>query len=319
MFGRTATALFLTGVWAAAAVAQDAAALREAGERRIAAREYAAAIAVLEKAVALEPQGAAGHAALGRALALERRFAEGAEQLRRAIALGDPRIATRLYLGAALWESGQVEAAERVFRAATDESGGAVQPLHQLARLLLWQGRHADALPLLERAARMTPDAVELQWDLARAYQETGRHADAIAVYRRLLTQEPELAQARYALGLLLQRTGDAEGARRELAEYARLHAEEKARTHREGVERARLDEGWRLLSERKPREALEHFQKISGWEALSGQAAALIALGRRADAVQALERAVVLAPEREELRLSLAEAREAVKRPAGR
>ena len=319
MFGRTASALFLTGVLAAVAVAQDAAALREAGERRIAAREYAAAIVVLEKAVALEPQGGAGHAALGRALALERRFAEGAEHLRRAIALGDPRIATRLYLGAALWESGQVEAAERIFRAAIDESGGAVQPLHQLARLLLWQGRHADALPLLERAARLTPDAVELQGELARAYQETGRAAEAIAIYRRLLAQEPELVRARYALGLLLQRTGDAEGARRELGEYARLHAEEKARTHREGLERARLDEGWRLLSEKAAGEALAHFQKLSGWEALSGQATALIALGRRAEAVQALERAVLLAPEREELRLSLAEAREAVKRPAGR
>ncbi len=228
---------------AAGRTAEAVAALRELAERRIAARDYAAAVVAAERALTLQP-GAAGHALLGRALALDRRFQQGASHLAQALALGDPTVATRLYLGAALWEAGDVAAAEKAFREAVATTGGAVQPLQQLGRLLLWQGRHAEALPLLESAAALAPDAQELQLELARAYQEAGRAAEAIAVYRRLVTRDPELTQARYALALLLQRAGDAEGARRELAEYARLLAAEKERASREERERARRDEG---------------------------------------------------------------------------
>jgi tetratricopeptide (TPR) repeat protein len=294
-------------------VPESAAALRDLAERRIASRDFAVAAAAAARAVALEPGSAAAHALLGRALALDRRFQQGVAHLERALALGDPTVATRLYLGAALWEAGDPAAAERVFRDAVEMTGGAVQPLQQLGRLLLWQGRHAEALPLLERAAALAPDAPELQLELARAYQESGRAAEAVAVYRRLVGREPELKQARYALGLLLQRTGDAAGARRELAEYARLLAEEKERTHREGQERARLDLGWRLLREERAAEALAHFRALpAGWEALAGQAAALRATGDHAGAARALEGAVLLAPERAELRQALAEARAA-------
>ncbi len=237
---------------AAGKKAEAAAVLRERGEAAIQARQYGEAVGLLERAVELEPS-AAGEALLGRALALDRRFAEGARHLRRAVELGDPRAGTRLYLGAALWEAGEVGEAERVFREVVEATDGAVQALQQLGRLLLWRGRHEEALPLLERAARLAPDAVELLWDLARAYQEGGRLKEAVGVYRRLVTLAPELAQARYALGLLLQRMGDAEGAQRELAEYGRLLAEEKEATRRRGLERAREDQGRRPSREGEP------------------------------------------------------------------
>jgi tetratricopeptide (TPR) repeat protein len=292
--------------------AEAAAVLRERGEGALRAGEYGEAVGLLAQAAELEPS-AQGEALLGRALALDRRFTEGVEHLKRAVEMGDPRAGTRLYLGAALWEAGEVGEAERVFREVVEATDGAVQALQQLGRLLLWQGRHGEALPLLERAGRLAPDAVELRWDLARAYQESGRVEEAVAVYRRLVAQAPELAQARYALGLLLQRTGDAEGAKRELAEYARLLAEEKEGTRRRGLERARLAHGWRLLREGKAGEALEVVRSLGeGVEQLAGQAGALSAMGDHAAAARALERAVLLAPERQDLRLALGEARQA-------
>jgi cytochrome c-type biogenesis protein CcmH/NrfG len=232
----------------------------------------------------------------GREAVLAREFVRGAEALERALELGDTDPRTRLYLGAALWETGELERSEAVYREALAAAGpgrGAFLPLHQLGRLLLWQGRADEAVAPLERAVRLSPSAADTQLALARALSESGRGDDALAAYRRAVELAPDSFHAHWGLAqelLRAAREGDA-SARAEAAQvletYHELYRADQLRTRETGLLDAQL-------------------------------AAADLALARgdREAAVAALERAVALAPERQDLALLLAEQRLAL--PAG-
>ena len=84
-------------------------------------------------------------------------------------------------------------------------------------------GRLPDAIAQLEAAVALDPENARISSDLGFLYLYAGRTEDAVRQQRAALTQDPRLAQAHYGLGLALEKSGDAAGARRELAEYARL------------------------------------------------------------------------------------------------
>jgi tetratricopeptide (TPR) repeat protein len=84
-------------------------------------------------------------------------------------------------------------------------------------------GRLPDAIAELEAAVGLDPKSALIASDLGFLYLYAGRTEDAVRQQRAALTQDPRLAQAHYGLGLALEKSGDAAGARRELAEYARL------------------------------------------------------------------------------------------------
>jgi Flp pilus assembly protein TadD len=75
----------------------------------------------------------------------------------------------------------------------------------------------------MEAAAALDPASARIRSDLGFVYLYAGRVGDAVREQRAALDREPRLAQAHYGLGLALQKAGDGQGARRELAEYARL------------------------------------------------------------------------------------------------
>jgi tetratricopeptide (TPR) repeat protein len=293
---------------------EAATALTEVGEGLIGAGLYGAAAGALERAAALVPGSGRIHALLGRALALDQKPRAAVAALERAVALGslgEADLRTRLYLGTALWDVGEVDRAEAELRRLAGESGAAFLPLFQLGRLLLWRGRAAEAVPWLQRAAAANPGAADAQVELARALEATGEAAGAVAAYRRAAGIDPRRADARYGLALLLARTGDREGGRRELEVYRRLTEEQRERTRREGLEAARLDRGWFLLESGQVAEAIEQFAALGeSADALAGLASAYSAAGDHARAVATLERAVGLAPDRQDLRLRLAEQR---------
>ena len=84
-------------------------------------------------------------------------------------------------------------------------------------------GRLPEAAAELEAAASLDPDNARIASDLGFIYLYAGRAEDAVRQQRAALVRDPRLAQAHYGLGLALKQTGDGAGARRELAEYARL------------------------------------------------------------------------------------------------
>jgi tetratricopeptide (TPR) repeat protein len=290
--------------------------LLDAGRQAIDQGSYPAAIAALEEAARLAPASAEVHALLGKAYLRDRKAHPAAAHLEKAMAAGVDDPNTLLQLGAAWWELKRTADAERTFRRVLDSGSGTLVALQQLGRLLLFEGRAADALEPLRRAVALRPEDVDLRLDLAAALEGAGQKTEALAAYRDAVQKAPELPRARYGLARLLLRAGERDAAARELEVYQRLVADQKERTRQEGLARARLDQGWSLFQSGRAREAAEIFASLPETvESLSGLAFSRSGLGDHRGAAQALERAVALAPEREDLRLVLAEERLAAER----
>ena len=310
---RLALFLVLVCLVCGAAVAQDLAQLVEAGRQHLEAGRHPEAVASLEAASRLAPGSPEVQSLLGRAYLLNHQARPAAASLERAVELGsqDPR--TNLYLGSASWELGRLDVAERQFRQALASGSGAAAliALQQLGRLLLFQGRSDDALDPLRRATVLLPDDVDLQLQLAQALDGAGKPDEALSAYRKAVTMAPELARARYSLAQRLQRSGRKDEAAREMEDFQRLSQADRESVRQANLERARLDQGWELLRAGKARESETLFSQLGQTsEALSGVAFSRSAAGDHRGAVAALEKAVALAPERDDLRRALDEER---------
>ncbi|MBN2490902.1 MAG: tetratricopeptide repeat protein, partial [Planctomycetes bacterium] len=80
----------------------------------------------------------------------------------------------------------------------------AFQELHRIARQLLDDERHAEALPVLEAATELRPDSLEAQRSLAEVYARQNRRPQAAEVLHRvaaLLRKGPRTDEARERLG----------------------------------------------------------------------------------------------------------------------
>jgi tetratricopeptide (TPR) repeat protein len=195
-------------------------------------------VALVRRAIALNPQVAASHANLGQALNSLGRHAEAAEALRRAIAL-QPGARPHYALGAALLALGDAQAALESFDRAlallpafaeahnsrglalhrlgrTDEAIDSFEAAIRLqpaepaayvnaANALADAGRLDRALERVNAALRLRPDTFEALNSRATLLKQLGRPEPALADLIRAALQRPTLAGARYNLGALLK------------------------------------------------------------------------------------------------------------------
>ena len=94
----------------------------------------------------------------------------------------------------------------------------------QLGANLRWAGRCAEAIPILQKAMRLSPipPYVCLQ-TLAHCYDLTGQYEEAIALYRRILQKEPNQLPTQVALTAALIQAGKEDEARAEAAKVLRI------------------------------------------------------------------------------------------------
>jgi predicted TPR repeat methyltransferase len=112
--------------------------------------------------------------------------------------------------------AGRLRQAEEGYRALLAKSPEDVEALHMLGVLAEQVGRAGDALPLLERAAKLRPMDAAIAYNLGHAYAQCGRIDSAIEAFTRSLQAEPGQTQTLIDLGLALlarQKAGDAERA----------------------------------------------------------------------------------------------------------
>lgn len=289
-----------------------------AAERALDEGRAGDAVEIFRRLAAERPDDPRLQAGLGRALSLADRYGEAAETLGRAVAGGAGDLRTLLYLGSALWESGRPEEADPVLaRAAAAARGTGAEFLaqQQLGRLRLWAGRPEAAIPALERAVALRPEAPTPRLDLARALAAAGRTEEAVAAFRAVLERAPDSHHARWGLAQALLRLDRREEAAAELAAYRELYAASQERTQRIMLQRSEIDRGWHLIAGGRPAEAEAVFRALieshgEGVDPLLGLARALAGQGDHQAAAAALERAVALAPDREDLRRLLAQER---------
>ena len=102
-------------------------------------------------------------------------------------------------------QRGELDAADRDYRAALAAAPDHSVALHYLGVIHYQRHRIAEALPLLERAVAIAPEEPEFHNNLALALAAADRTDDAIAQYRQALALQPNLATAWNNLGLTLQ------------------------------------------------------------------------------------------------------------------
>jgi tetratricopeptide (TPR) repeat protein len=253
-------------------------------------------------------------ALLGRALVLTDHYAEAADHLGRSVSLGHADVGTLLYLGSAQWESQQLEPAVASLRRAAERATGTSADFlahHQLGRLLLWMGRAGDAVEPLERAVSLRGDAFDARLDLARALDRSGALDRAVTVYGQALEMNPSSHHAHWGMAQALLRLGRRDEAQEHLAVYRRLYEENKQRTQESILTDARMARARELFEERKLDEAEQIVASLPETaETLEALARIRATAGNLDGAVTALERAVAIAPDRDDLRRLLAEAR---------
>lgn len=268
--------------------------------------------AQMDRLLRLVPDNPKLKAHYGVNLAEQGRYVQAAEQLDAARRDGFDGADVLYYLGSVLWETGRLDEAARRLREAVAKDPAKAAARHRLGRLLIFQGKPSDAVVELTRASELQPEAVEVLLDLGRALEASGDVPRAEATYRRALALAPDASLAHYLLGTLLARAGRREEAAEHVAIYRRAFAKEQEARFRSGSRQAELNLGWTELKKNRFSEALAQFTRHpDDAEGLRGAAQALAGLGRHAEALRALERAVLLDPENRALRYELERARE--------
>jgi Tfp pilus assembly protein PilF len=108
---------------------------------------------------------------------------------------------------------GDLDAAERGYRAALAADPHHAHALHYLGVAAWQRGRPEDALPQLEAAARAVPHEPEFHNNLGLVLAALDRYGEAAAVHRRALALAPAHAGAWNNLGLALHAAQDLDGA----------------------------------------------------------------------------------------------------------
>jgi tetratricopeptide (TPR) repeat protein len=285
--------------------------LSQAGDRWLRRGDYDKAQTVLTAAVEIRPD-AALLARLGRAQTLNRNHQSAAASLGRAIDLGQDDPEVFAYFGTALWEIGRPEEAEARFRQSL-ELGRTILGVHQLGRLLLWQGRYEEAVPLLREVVGVSRSTDTLI-DLADAQRGAGELEDAIVTYRRVVARAPEMIKAHYGLAVVLRASGDLEGAAEEFETVGRLHVATEERTRIQVREKGEVDRARELLRTDRVEEAIRQLESLSeSVDSLSLLSQAYLRHDEAEKAARALESAVALDPGNSELRRQLSEVRRLV------
>jgi Flp pilus assembly protein TadD len=120
------------------------------------------------------------------------------------------------FLGKALKDAGDVEGAERAWRAALQIEPRDAESLAQLGTLAATRGDYAQGEALLRRALSADPRHAGALNGLGNFAMFEGNLVLAVELYRRALATPPGLVEARYNLATSLARLGRCEEARRE-------------------------------------------------------------------------------------------------------
>lgn len=171
----------------------------------------AEAIALLEKAVALDPQFAMAHARIGYTYAVTWGVADKAKPyLEKAFQLSD-RLTEKDKLHIAAWYSIanlDYTGAIKSFREIITKYPLEIEAYLRLGRLLRGEQRPAEALEVTRQALTIDAGAKDLYNETGGVYSDLCKHDEALAMYRRYVELAPDEPNAHDSLGLGYQWAG---------------------------------------------------------------------------------------------------------------
>jgi tetratricopeptide (TPR) repeat protein len=174
----------------------------------------------LEQALQRDPENAEILYHLGRVRYQQNRFDDAIAAFEHSlrVAPNDPK--TENNLGLSLEAENQTGAAVAAYRKAIALDQGAQvhseQPYLNLGVLLTKSNRAAEALELLQQAARMAPGSQRARYELGKAYFDLGEFEKAQPELEAAIGIEPKSRESHYLLGRIYQRLGKTERAAQE-------------------------------------------------------------------------------------------------------
>ena len=166
--------------------------------------EHELALASYRKALEIDPDYALAHAGSGDALLNLGRHREALEVLERGATLPQKARsegATQYLIGRTRLELDQIDRAEEHFQRALDIFPQDANPLHDLARIRMFQGRIEEATAYLQRARELGSVSSAAFKDAGEAFAKQGRYEEALEAYGTALEIDPELAEAHLGRG----------------------------------------------------------------------------------------------------------------------
>jgi tetratricopeptide (TPR) repeat protein len=97
-------------------------------------------------------------------------------------------------------------------------------PCAILGNCLAKDGKHAEALPYYERAAKLSPTSISPYLGMANSLEALGRHEEATKAFASALALNPDDAQVHNNYAAALIKRGDLEAAREQIREARRLN-----------------------------------------------------------------------------------------------
>jgi len=191
------------------------------------------------------------------------------------------------------YRAGRLEEAERACRRLLEAQPAHADALHLLGAIAHARGAAAEAVELLEEAARLAPDRAEFLNTLGAAYLAQGRPAEAEDCLRGALALDARSADAHNNLGIALRELGRRAEAETSLRQAIALRAD-FAEAHN-NLGNLLRETGRAKEAEASYRRALRLRPAYA--EAHAGLGAALREQGRLEEAARCAERAIVLQP----------------------
>ena len=149
------------------------------GRSYVALKEYQKAIAPLQRVVATTPDNSLAHYELGCALVKTGQWNEAAPQFQAAVSQMNSSAMMHFYLALVYQQTSHNEEALAEFKDALHWDPKNFPANLLLGRMYIKQQEAADAVPLLQKAASLHPDATDPHRLLAEAYAQLGRQQDA--------------------------------------------------------------------------------------------------------------------------------------------
>lgn len=141
------------------------------------------------------------HKNLGVLLMNARRYEEAIPHLQKALHVEDDESGVYINLGHCYSRGGDLENALVAFKNAVKLDLNA-KTLYLLGDCLLGLERNEEAIAVLERAARLNPNHVMVNYDLSLAYYNEWKHKEGASAARRALAADPRMEYQRSNPGL---------------------------------------------------------------------------------------------------------------------
>ena len=192
--------------------------------------DIADAIHWLQRSTALDPRDSEAWYDLARARMTEGNYREAEKPMLRALALSPEMVKAEDNLGLIYEAENRPADAEKAYRLAISWQRASThpseQPLLNYGILLTASQRGAEAIPLLEEAAKIAPNNAKCHEQFAKALDQQGNLPRAASEMLQAATLDAGNPRLHYQLGQLYRRAGDPEKARAELQLSSRLYGD---------------------------------------------------------------------------------------------